>query len=248
MAVRLALFIFLILETASLLFAQPREISTKRQPCASAECAADAMPSLPIHDAAAPKDAVAEFQKGFKEELRNRPDQAEKHFRKAVKIYPQFDAAIAGLGQALSNQDRWDEAERLVIPALENAPQHPALLRLRASVYQHAKRYVESIPLLRRALTLDPHSEAGHVLLARAEFMTGDCKNAQVHAQQAHGEWPHINALPHLISAQCHEKDGNLADARREYENYLKASPDDQGAAFVRSHLEKLQASSPAER
>jgi tetratricopeptide (TPR) repeat protein len=242
MYVRRLILLVLLVSSGHLAVGQPQEISTVRKSCGPFTYCLDAVSTnVSIRDAAAPGRAIDELKKGFMEDVKKLPANAEKHFRKALEIYPEFDSAIAGLAESLSEQGSWEEAEHLSFTALQRAPNHPSLLRVEASISQHEKKFAESVPLLKRALALEPHSESALVLLARAELMAGDCGKALTHAQQAHVERPHINAIAHVISAVCLERLQEFANARQEYELFLQEEHHGEGAELARKRLNALK-------
>jgi len=83
---------------------------------------------------------------------------AEGHFRFAISQRPQQPDAYHNLGAALAMQGRYDEAEAALQAYLRLSPpwnpEPPARLGL---LHVDQERYAAAIPLLRRALALDPH-------------------------------------------------------------------------------------------
>jgi Flp pilus assembly protein TadD len=82
---------------------------------------------------------------------------AESHFRFAISRRPQQPDAYHNLGAALAMQGRYDEAEAALETYLKlsgpSNPEPPARLGL---LLVDRERYAAAIPLLRRALVLDP--------------------------------------------------------------------------------------------
>lgn len=234
-------FIVLLSVASLAAICQPHEITVVETCASSTRCIEKVVPStVSVRDAAAPKRAVDELAKGVEYGLKNRHDKAERHFRKALRIYPAYDSAYAALAESISKLGRWEEAESIIVSALERAPGHPALLRVQAAIHQHAQRYPESVPILKRVLALEPHSESALVLLARAELLTGDCRNAAAHAREAHLQQLHFNSISHIIGATCEERLGNLTEAQRHYELFLKEEPTGTTAEFARTSLARI--------
>jgi len=82
---------------------------------------------------------------------------AESHFRYAISQRPQQPDAYHNLGAVLAMQSRYDEAETALETYLKLSPpgnaEPPARLGL---LHVDQGRYADAIPLLRRALALDP--------------------------------------------------------------------------------------------
>jgi len=70
----------------------------------------------------APKDARKAYEKGLEAVKKNKPDQAEQEFRKAVGIYPRYAAAWLELGKALERRDHKAEAREAYASALAADP------------------------------------------------------------------------------------------------------------------------------
>jgi hypothetical protein len=51
------------------------------------------------------KDARKAYEKGLEAVKKNKPDQAEQEFRKAVGIYPSARRSVVGLGKVLERRD-----------------------------------------------------------------------------------------------------------------------------------------------
>jgi Flp pilus assembly protein TadD len=82
---------------------------------------------------------------------------AEGYFRFAISRRPRQPDAYHNLGAALAMQGRYSEAEAALRTYLQlsppGKPEPPARLGL---LHVDQKRYADAIPLLRRALALDP--------------------------------------------------------------------------------------------
>jgi len=195
-----------------------------------------------VHDRLAPKEAIQHLVKGIEHTQRQQHSEAEASFREALNVYPDFDTAHAALGESLIAQERWDDAQHVAAHALDKAPTHPSLLRLMAAIQQHFKHYEESLKLLRRSLSVEPRNEPALSMLARAEYRTGDCPNAIVHARHAHEATLHLNPIVHLVSAACFESAAHLEDAKVEYEIFLREAPDDLAAEVIRRRIREIAA------
>ncbi len=60
--------------------------------------------------AMAPKDARKAYEKGLEAEQKNKPDEAQKQFEKAVNLYPKYATAWFALGQVYESRDHTDHA------------------------------------------------------------------------------------------------------------------------------------------
>lgn len=106
---------------------------------------------------------LAERQKEF--------GQAEQQLRRAIELAPRQVGRVVDLAKFLSNQGRYEEADRAWQQAEQIAPGRPSLLFERASAYVRSKRNLEEAKqLLRRYLKAPltpedpPRSEAQRLL------------------------------------------------------------------------------------
>lgn len=70
------------------------------------------VPGLTISatSAMAPKDARKAYEKGLEAEQKNKPDEAQKQFEKAVNLYPKYAAAWFALGRVYESRDHAGQA------------------------------------------------------------------------------------------------------------------------------------------
>jgi tetratricopeptide (TPR) repeat protein len=68
--------------------------------------------------ALAPKDARKDYEKGLEAVRKNKPDEAQKEFEKAVELYPKYAAAWFELGKVNEQQNQEDAARKAYAKAL----------------------------------------------------------------------------------------------------------------------------------
>ena len=98
-------------------------------------------------------------------------EKAEKTFRKAIALEPDYAELRANFGQFLVRQGRHDEAIDELRVAIELGPDMPAALKNMGFALNARLRFSKAIPFLERALLMDPksdltRSELAHALLA----------------------------------------------------------------------------------
>jgi tetratricopeptide (TPR) repeat protein len=94
--------------------------------------------------------------------------EAETHFRRAIALRPERDEHYNNLGGALALQGRLDESEAAFREFLSRRPNVGSAAAALGSIYVRQDRAGEAIPLLRRALQLDPRLEGARRDLALA--------------------------------------------------------------------------------
>jgi tetratricopeptide (TPR) repeat protein len=93
---------------------------------------------------------------------------AEREFRLALEIAPQFTNARYNLALVLSKRGRHEEAEDLLADLLSYRPQVPDFLFAFGHVLFLQARFTEAIAAFQKLLNLDPHHRRGTFGLARA--------------------------------------------------------------------------------
>jgi len=192
------------------------------------------------HDAKAPENARKEFEKGQKEMTEKKFADAEAHFSKALSIYPQYDSAYQGLGNAYLLQKKHQQAEDAFRKGLAIAPENP---RLEASV-GHMLLLKNDVDggeaLLRKSVAQDASNEGALALLTRAEYQKDNCDDALNYAKKAHALPGHREAFVHLIAGACLEQKSMPAGAAAEYELFLKEDPNNANAPVAKERLKAI--------
>ncbi|WP_277187202.1 tetratricopeptide repeat protein [Caballeronia sp. BR00000012568055] len=86
----------------------------------------------------------------------NKPDDAERAFRRAIELHPAYCEAHSNLGVLLTNQKRYPEAEASLREALRHDPAHAASYSNLGVVMQARNRLPEAEKAYRQALKLRP--------------------------------------------------------------------------------------------
>ena len=78
--------------------------------------------TISVVSALAPKDARRAYEKGRDDEAKNKLDDAQKNFEKAVSVYPQYSSAWFELGRIDERGNRIDEARKAYQQAIAAEP------------------------------------------------------------------------------------------------------------------------------
>jgi hypothetical protein len=123
--------------------------------------------------------------------------------------------------EQLFDQGCLEEAEELAAQLLERAPGMPRLLQLLGIVRSRRGRPLEAIPLLERAISIEPAASAHNELgLAFGQF--GNCDRAIRHFEQALILQPDY-AFAHLNRSLANLKSGRFREGWVEYEWRFKS-------------------------
>lgn len=93
---------------------------------------------------------------------------AERLYRKAIKLHPSFLEALNNLGNVLKNENKLKEATGIYKKALKQSPHHPLLLNNIGNALQLRGENIKAIEFLQEALSVEPHYSEAHNNLANA--------------------------------------------------------------------------------
>jgi tetratricopeptide repeat protein len=200
-------------------------------------------PTVSVARLAVPGKAGSEYQKGCGAYKDKHLEDAERHLRKAIEIYPSYPAAWVVLGQALDGLHKRDDARQACSQAVNIDPTYvaPYLCLAQFSATENDWKQVSS--LAEHAMVLDPVRNP-YVLyyMADAALHLNDLDKAETSAQTAVAldPWHHLPQL-HLLLAQIYAAKGDPHAEAEQLRNYLKVAPNSGDAAGVRNTLAQLE-------
>jgi tetratricopeptide (TPR) repeat protein len=199
--------------------------------------------TISVVSALAPKDARKAYEKGREDEAKNKLDDAQKNFEKAVSAYPQYSAAWFELGRLDEKGNRIDEARKAYRQAIAAEPKfilpHEQLswLALREAKWQELVEITDQWLLLDSLNSPDAYylSSIGNLQMQHSDVAE---KNAQAAVRMDPGK-KNMRAryVLGLALAQNHE----FAASAEAIKSYLDAAPDAKDRATVQKQLEQIQ-------
>lgn len=200
-------------------------------------------PTVSVTRLAVPGKAGGEYQKGCSSYKDKHLDQAEKHLRKAIEIYPSYPAAWVVLGQVLGDQHKGDDAKQACSQAIKIDSTYVAPYLCLAEISATQDDWKQVSTLSERAMALDPvNNPYSLYYTADAAFHLNDLAKAEKSALAAVAldTWHHLPQL-HLLLAQIYAAKGDLHAEAEQLRNYLKVAPNSGDAAEARDTLAQLQ-------
>jgi tetratricopeptide (TPR) repeat protein len=200
--------------------------------------------TISVVSALAPKDARKAYEKGREDEAKNKLDEAQKNFEKAVSLYPQYSAAWFELGRIDEQANRIDDARKAYQQAIAAEPKfvlpHEQLswLALREAKWQ------DLVDITDKWLLLDPlNSPNAYYLSSIGNLQMQHSSIAEKNAQEAVRMDPgkknmRARYVLGLALAQNHDFTAS-AEAIR---SYLDAAPDAKDKAAIQKQLAQIQA------
>jgi tetratricopeptide (TPR) repeat protein len=188
-----------------------------------------------------PKEAQKHYLAGMKDLEAGKSSQAIREFQAAVARHSTYYAARLELGRELRQQKRLPEAEEVLRPLLEIAPNR-ADPRLELGIVElMLDRRSEAIGSLREALARQENNWATHLYLGWALLETAAVDEAATHFQRAL-ELDEIKAArAHLALARLAEAQGQREVAISHLEAYLLKAPKAHDAEATRRLADRLR-------
>ena len=186
-----------------------------------------------------PAKARKEFERGVEALEASELPKAEKHFRKAIELYPKYAMAYNNLGVlALKLNDRaqakvnFEKANEIGSPASSIN-----LAKLAAEDGEHQR----AEELLAKAVALSPFHPEALLLLAREQLILGKLEQSLLNSRKVH-DVPHAQfASAHLLAARVLETQNQPAEAILEYRMFLAEAPGSPAAARVAQSIAALE-------
>ena len=190
----------------------------------------------------APKDARKAYEKGLDAVKKDKPDQAEQEFRKAVQIYPRHAAAWLELGKVLERRDHYPEAREAYASALAADSKYVYPYQQLYQIALREQNWKELVDRTDQLLHLDPYefpnayyfNALGHHQLKEYDAAEKSARQAvQADRKQSN---PKTN---YLLGAILIQKQ-NWTEAAASFRAFLKAAPNAPEKAQVEKTLSQI--------
>jgi DNA-binding winged helix-turn-helix (wHTH) protein/TolB-like protein len=169
---------------------------------------------------------AAEFRNGWVKDRQAALDAALKFAKTAIGIAPNLPEQHWVVGYVNTQQRKYDEGRAALQRAIDIDPGFADAYALSGGIETYRGNPAETVPLLRKALRLNPH--AGYLyfmLLARAYYFLGDFEQAEINLREALSRNPQ-NVEVHLYLAATLLRLNKADDAAWETEEVKSIEPD----------------------
>lgn len=188
-----------------------------------------------------PKEAQKHYQEGMKNLRDGKSSEAVRELQAAVAKHFTYYAARLELGRELRQQKRYKEAEEILHPLLEIAPNRADPRLELGIVVLLLNRRPEAIELLREALARHENNWVTHLYLGWTLLETDAKDDAATHFQRAL-ELDQVKAArAHLALARLAEAQGERKIAISHLEAYLAIAPNAHDAEATRRLADRLR-------
>jgi tetratricopeptide (TPR) repeat protein len=163
------------------------------------------------------ESAEADMLAGEAEDEMQNHGAAIEQFRAAVKADPREPNVHFGLGYLLWTQNQFEEAAQQFEAELANVPDHAQALAFLADSYMQLNRSGEAMPLIEKALKIDPNVPRAHLDLGILYADAGRHEEAIRELKTAARLSP-SDPNPHWRLARLYQAMGNKAQANLEFQ------------------------------
>jgi tetratricopeptide (TPR) repeat protein len=151
-------------------------------------------------------------------------------FEQAVALNPERAAGYAAIGQLLSREKLFGEADKWLAQAIEKDPKQSYYYLLRANNARNADRVSEAIELYKQTIVLFPDYPIVYYQLAQAYKINHQVQEAVDAIERAIEINPKPEVAYYLRAAQIYQWAGDDESAIRTYEKVIELDPQNQEA------------------
>jgi tetratricopeptide (TPR) repeat protein len=191
----------------------------------------------------APKEARKAYEKGTAAMSESKWAAAQRHFEKAVSLYPQYAQAWCDLGESLHAQSRGKEARTAWERALESDPKYLKTYLQSARLALEEGRMQDALETTGRAMEQHPIEFPGiYFFNAVAHFNLKQMDEAEKSVRQAieHDREHEIPRAESLLGSVLANK-GEFKEAIGHFKKYLEYSPKAADGDQVRKQIAVLE-------
>ncbi|HXH68595.1 MAG TPA: tetratricopeptide repeat protein [Candidatus Limnocylindrales bacterium] len=192
-----------------------------------------------------PGKAEKEFLKGKDAGEKKDWAEATKHYQAAIALYPDYDLAYNGLGQALASGGDNGGARSAFEKAIQINDNFAAAYRNLARISLSEHKFEEMDNLLTRSLSAEPLNAWALAYAAYAELQLHKFDDAIAHARKAHSVKHDGLASIHIVAGRALEEKQRPSEALEEYRLYLQEDGTGRDAERAREAVTRLSTSSP---
>jgi tetratricopeptide (TPR) repeat protein len=172
-----------------------------------------------------PKSALGFYYAGLVAEQQQRWDESRNQLEQALKIEPQYFAALVALVNMDVHRGASESALKRLQTAAADAPANATLAMLLGDLYLQRKEVKQAKEQFTKAMALDPHAWQPHRDMAVAELAAQDVPAAAAQYQAALKIAPAEAALA-TDAAGFYEKYDKVDEAIAVYEALYRSNPD----------------------
>ena len=199
--------------------------------------------TISVTSVLAPTDARKAYEKGLEAARRNKPDQAQKHFGKAVEVSPQYAAAWCGLARVYAQRGQPEQAREAYMRAVAADPKYiPPYEGLYMLAVKESK-WKEVADTTDHVVRLDPVDfPNAYYFNAAANLQLNQLDVAEKNARRAlELDTAHRNPKTNYILGLILARKRDFVKSAEFLRTYLKAVPNDPNGKHIREQLGQIE-------
>ena len=186
-----------------------------------------------------PKRARKEYERGVKSDSAGKPDEAIRHYARAVELAPDYHEARNNLGSAYLTKSQFPEAKEQFERVVRTNPSDAAAYFNLANLYLLKGQYQQCGEWVEKGLRREPDSAFGNFLEGSLYARTGKPSEAES-ALRRSLELDPVMSKAHLALVNLYLQQHRGNDAASELRLFLRKFPEDPFAPKAKQVLEKL--------
>jgi tetratricopeptide (TPR) repeat protein len=200
--------------------------------------------TISVVSALAPKDARKAYEKGREDEAKNKWEDAQKNFEKAVSVYPKYSAAWFELGKVAEQSNHSEEARKAYQQAIVAEPKFILPHEQLSWLDLHEGKWEELVETTNQWLLLDSlNSPDVYYLSSIGNLQTQHFDVAEKNAQAAVRMDPgKKNMRARYVLGLALAQNHDFTAAEEAIRSYLDAAPDAKDKTVIQKQLEQIQA------
>ena len=190
----------------------------------------------------ASKDARKAYERGLSAVKKEKPEQAEQEFRKAVQISPKYAEAWLELGKVLERGGRYTEARDAYASSLAADSKFVYPYQQLYQIALREQNWKDLADKTDQLVHLDPYEfPNAYYFNALAHLELKEYDAAEKSSKQAvEADWKHSNPKTHYLRGAILVKLKDWAGAAASFREYLRAAPDATDKAYVEKTLGQI--------
>jgi tetratricopeptide (TPR) repeat protein len=199
--------------------------------------------TISVVSALAPQDARKAYEKGREAEAKNKPDDAQKDFEKAVSVYPKYSQAWYELGRVDEQNNRVDAARKDYQQAIVAEPKFILPHERLSWLALHEDKWQELVDVTDEWLRLDPSNSPdayylGSIGNLMMQHFDASEKNAREVIRMDPGK---KNMRAHYVLGLALAQKKEFTASAEAIRTYLDATPDAKDRATIEKQLAQIQ-------
>lgn len=187
-----------------------------------------------------PKKAVQEYEKGLKASSAHDPQEAERHYQKALGLAPDFYPAHNELGRAFLAKSDFHAAQHEFEEVIRLNPSDAVAHINLGNVFLLTRHFEDASVQVQEGLRRDPNSAVGQFVLGSVYQRLHKPDESERALREALRLDPKM-ATVHLELVNLYLSQSKKAEALNELKDFLKLAPDDPRSGHCRDLLRRLE-------